>query len=92
MILEIVPEEGIGGKPVRLVARQVVVRQDNGTPICAAAHFGPERAYVVLKVGDKDFNRMLKALGISDTVICDRLELPQPPPGARLISDPNGGK
>lgn len=92
MILEIIPEGGIGaGPPLVVRATQVLIRQDNGTPICVAAHFGPDRAYAVEKVGDADFNRTLRALGLRETVICDRLELPRPPPGARLIADPRKG-
>ena len=92
MILEIIPEGGIGlTQPLVIHAGQVVIRQDNGTPICVAAHFGPERGYAVEKVGDPDFNRTLKAIGINETVICDRIQMPKPPPGAKLIADPRKG-
>lgn len=93
MILEIIPEGGVGvGKPIILTACQVVVRQDNGTPIMVAAHFGPAKAYACERAGDADFNRMLRSLGINETVLCDRIELPKPPPEARLIADPRRSK
>jgi hypothetical protein len=89
VILEIIPEGGIGrGPPLVIAATQIVIRADDGTPICVAAHFGPERAYAVEKAGDPDFQRALRAMGIRETVICDRVELPKPPPGARLVADP----
>lgn len=93
MILEIIPEGGIyAGRPIVLRACQVLVRQDNGTPICVAAHFGPDGAYAVEKAGDKDFNRTMRALGIRETVLVDRIEVPPPPPGARLVADPTRGE
>ncbi len=92
MILEIIPREGVmRGRPIRLPASQVLIRQDNGPVICVAAECGDDRSQAVAKVGDPDFRRLLAALGVHETVICDRLELPQPPPGARLVSGPTGG-
>lgn len=89
MIVEIIPADGIGkGRPIVLAACQVVVKQNNGTPICVAAEYGPDRCQAVAKVGDDDFQRTLYALGIHQTVICDTLSLSKPPPGARLIAGP----
>ncbi len=88
MIVEIIPDIGTG-PPVRLPCSQVVIRREDGTPVVVAAKFGPERAIAASIAGDADFNRMLHALGINMTVITDRLELPKPPPGAKLIAGPD---
>jgi hypothetical protein len=90
MILEFIPESGIGsGAPVRVPVCQVVVRQNNGTPIYAGAEYGPAGAQAHAKAGDPDFNRVLRALGINMTVVVDTLEMPPPPRGARLLTGPN---
>lgn len=92
MIVELIPASGIGcGQALRLAVSQVLIRQDNGTPICVAAEYGPEGAQAVSKAGDDDFNRILKTLGVDMLVRCDRIEMPQPPPGARLIAGPKFG-
>ena len=89
MIVELILSDGIGhSRPVRLSVSQILVRQDNGTPIMVAAEYGANRSQCCAKVGDKDFLSVLQALGINETVICDRIEMPPPPPGARLIAGP----
>ena len=91
MIIELIPAEGIGGgPPIQLAATQVVIRQDNGTIIGIAMHYGPDGAYALAMAGDEDgdFERLLAAAGIRETVICDHLKVPQPHPGAVLVSDP----
>mgnify|MGYP005856839013 CR=1 FL=1 len=46
MIIEVVLNDGVGkSAPVVLHCNQLVVRQDNGTPIGVFAHFGPDGAY-----------------------------------------------
>lgn len=67
----------------------VVVRQNNGTPIMVAAEVGDGRTQQVAHVKDADFHRVLRQLGVSDTVICDTLLLPPPPLGARLLTGPD---
>lgn len=91
MILDVLVRDGGRIYPLRLSATQVVVRQDNDTPIAVAAEYGPERAQAVAQVGDPDFNRILRALGVRQDVVCDVISLPQPPPGARLIAGPHPG-
>lgn len=86
MIIELIPR--IGGAPLRLDVSQFVVRQDNGTPISVGAEYGPEGAQAVSCVGCKDFQRMLRVLGVKDTVVVDTLHMPQPQPGVRLIAGP----
>lgn len=97
MIIEFIPAEGVGrGRPVVLEVTQVVIRQDNGTPIGIALKFGPEGADAIALsekisgaiAGDGDFERLLQAAGIHDVVICDRLQIPKPHPGAVLVADP----
>ena len=90
MILEIYPAEGLTrGSPLRINASQLLVRQNNGTPIMVAAEYGGDhRSQEVAKVGDPDFEYLLKKLGIHMTVIADELILPAAPSGARLVVDP----
>lgn len=86
MILEIIPEAGIGAAPIRIHANQVVVRQNNGTIVAVAAEYGIDRCQLISHAGDDDFNDVLTKLGINETTLCDTLSLPGPPSGARLIS------
>jgi len=86
MILEIIPEAGVGAAPIRIHANQIVVRQDNGTIVAVAAEYGTDRCQLISHVGDDDFNSVLEKLGIKETTFCDTLSLPGPPSGARLIS------
>ena len=97
MIIEVVLSDGIGkSAPLVLHCNQLVVRQDNGTPIGVFAHFGPDGAYAASIAahckhcgkGIEDFNRMLRALGVNMTVVVDTLQLPKPPPGAKLVAGP----
>lgn len=89
MIVEIIPLGGIGnGAPLKLEASQIVIYQDNGTPIVVAAHYGAAGTIAVASVehNQLEFNQMLRRLGIQMTVIVDRLHMPSPPPGARLVA------
>jgi hypothetical protein len=89
MIVELIPEEGLGhGAVIRLRVSQVVLRQDNETPIFAAATCTDPRAQRLAKIGDPDFETLLQQLGVHMTVVCDTLHLPGPPTGARLLHGP----
>jgi hypothetical protein len=89
MIVELIPAGGVGrSRPLVLYVNQVVIRQDNGTPISVAAEFGGERTQAVAQAGDPDFERVLRALGVRETVVVDRIVLPPLPPGARLVAGP----
>lgn len=87
MIVKLVPR--IGGAPLVLDAASFVVCQDNGTPIAAGGEYGPDGAQYVSMVGQKDFQRVLRVLGVNTTVVVDTLKPLRPQPGARLIADPD---
>lgn len=86
MIVSIIPR--VGGTPITLDASQVVVYQDNGTPIAVAAEYGPERSQAVSMAGQADFQRFLRLLGVNTTVVVDRLPVTKPHPGAVLVAGP----
>ncbi len=86
MIIELISR--VGGPPLRLDVSQFVVRQDNGTPVACGAEYGPDGAQALSCVGCKDFQRMLRVLGVKDTVVVDTLQMPQPQPGVKLIAGP----
>lgn len=91
MRLKIYPRDGLGcGLPIELDAAQVIIMQDNGTPLIAAvaAEYGPNGAQMIARFDDPDFNRVLSQLGIRTQVTYDDLALPQPPQGARLLAAP----
>jgi hypothetical protein len=91
MILEILPADGLGhGEAIVMHAAQVVVRQDNGTPVAVVAHYGPENSYSVGSVAhdDEEFHRILRTLGINETVVVQHLEMRKPPPEAILVASP----
>lgn len=87
MIIELIPR--VGADPIRLEVAQYVVRQANGTPIAVGAEYGPEGAQAVSCVGCKDFQRLLRVLGIRTTVMVHTLQMPEPQPGAKLVASPS---
>ncbi len=91
MIIDLLVRDGLRIMRLRLDITQAVIRQNNGTPIAVAAEYGPEGAQAICHLGDEDFHRMLRNLGIDEPVICDLLELPRPSPEARLIAGPRPG-
>lgn len=91
MILEIIPEGGLGkAAPLRLNASQVVIRDDFGNPIAAAALYGQDRTIAIgsLAHDDPGFHRLLKVLGINTTTVVSTIQMPKPEPGARLLHGP----
>lgn len=79
------------GEPPQVIDAQVVIVQaENGDPIVLACEQNDPRVIVTAHVKDKDFNRLLRALGLDKTVICDEMEAAPPPAGARLLSRPGG--
>lgn len=86
MILQIIPR--VGEPPVTLDAAAFVAYQENGTPIAVGAEHGPDGAQAVSCVGNKDFERVLRMLGVRTTVVVNTLQLPKPQPGARLVAGP----
>ncbi len=75
-----------GEAPVVIEAAMVLVEDHLGTPISVAHEQGraPSSAYVVAHAHDKNFNAILRQLGLDKTVVCDDLVLPPPPSGATL--------
>lgn len=86
MIIELIAR--VGDPPIRLHVAEFIVRQENGTPIAVGADYGPDGSQAISMVGNKDFNKMLRLLGITETVVVSTLKMPQPPPGARLVAGP----
>jgi len=88
VIVEIISD----GKPLRIPASQLVVFDDNGTPICVAGEYGPDGAYKVSHAADEDFNQSLRAFGVGrHQVVTDFLEPPPVPGGARPLTGPSKG-
>lgn len=85
MIVQLIPRSGVGTPPIVLDATQIIVRLDDGTPICAASHYGPDGSYAVARVGDTDFQQMLRALGVNMTVVVDTIQMPKPIPGSQIL-------
>lgn len=87
MIVEIM--DRVGGQPIRLVASQVVVRNDDGTPLCVAGEYGPAGAVRASHAGDADFNRTLRAFGYAGREVrVEPINVPGPPRGATLLAGP----
>lgn len=86
MIIELILR--VGEPPLVLNISQFVAYQDNGTPIAVGADYGPDATQAISMVGNPDFNRVLQILGVRKTVVVDKLHMPQPQPGARLIAGP----
>jgi hypothetical protein len=60
-----------------------------GEIAAVAGDFGPAGIVRASHALDPDFNATLRSFGIDRMVICDRLVLPQPPPGAQIIRAPS---
>jgi hypothetical protein len=86
MRIEIVDK--VGTPPVRLPATRFVVYQDNATPVVAGAEFGSNREPTVAMVGMDRFEQVLRLLGVTAKVAVQTLQMPKPPPGARLVAGP----
>ena len=67
--------ERIGKDPIRLEASQAVIRMSDGTPVSFAAIYGTDRSVMVSHCDDANFNDNLKKLGITDTVIAEKLKV-----------------
>jgi hypothetical protein len=71
-------------------AGQLVVYDDNGTPIMVAGAYGPPDCYKVAHAGDEDFQRVLDYFGVGQhKVVVENLQLDGPPSGARLLAGPH---
>lgn len=91
MIIEVIPAGGLGHAPLRLEASQVLIKMDDGTPIAVAAHYGPDRTVAVESIAFNEvaFHRMLRMLGVQQTVLVTTVRTDKTPPaGARLLAGP----
>ena len=67
--------QAIGKPPLMLEASQVVVRMPDGTPVSLAALYGGPDSVLVSHCDDANFNENLRKLGMSDTVVTDKLKV-----------------
>lgn len=85
MIVELIPP--LGGSPIRVVTAQLVVMNNNGTPIAVAGEFGPDGAVKIATVSDSDFINTLRAFGYGQhRIVVSPLELGEPPAGSKLLT------
>lgn len=83
------PEGGIiGGGWRRLRTPQLVVCQADGTPFLVIVEhiIGGDVCQTVAQAGDPEFQKLLAVAGINEKTQCSRIALPQPPSGAKLVS------
>ncbi len=88
MIVDLLVLHGGAVQRLSLNVTQVVLRQDNGTPVFVAAECGADRAQRLSMVGDDDFDSTLRSVCGADPVIVDVLDLPKPSNGTRVIPGP----
>lgn len=88
MYIEIVTGRIGDGQVLRMPVTQILVCQDNGTPLMVAGEYGPANSQLASMAGLADFNDVLRKLGIDRTVVVDTLKLTKPPVGARLLAGP----
>ncbi len=87
MIVELISE----GKPVRIPVSQLVIFNDEGTPVAVAGLFGPG-AIKVAHALDDDFQQTLRAFGYGrHHVEVQEIQTAPVPGGAKLITGPVGG-
>jgi hypothetical protein len=70
MIAEI--HNGLGA-PQRIPCTRVVVYDTHRNPLIMAMEWDTQ-GYYVARVGDKDFDKLLRQLGVAQTVICTQPE------------------
>ncbi len=85
MIAHIIVNGMLGGKPLVVNIDQLVVFQDNGTPVGLFAEYGPHSSQIATIVGNEDFNRQLRNFGISTPVDCQRLQVSKPSGAVKLV-------
>lgn len=85
MIVQVLTPTG----PIQLEVTQVLVMNNEGTPVLVAGEFGPPGCQKVAKVGDHDFERTLATFGYGrHKIIVEDVKLPAVPAGAKLLSKP----
>lgn len=86
MIIVLISE----GKPLRIQASQLVVLNDEGTPVAVAGEYGP-KAIKTAHVMDDDFQQTLKAFGFGrHNIEVVELSAAPVPGGAKLLTGPGG--
>lgn len=89
LVVELIPSGGfLAGPPLKLPISQIVLRNGDGTVVFVAAETGGGKSQAIARIGDADFDRVCRLLGIHETVVIDTITLPKPPPGARLVAGP----
>jgi hypothetical protein len=87
--MRVVVIDRIGGRPLELDASQVVVTNDEGTPVVVALEYGPRGSIKASHAADADFNQTLRAVGFGrHQVVTETIGTPPPPPGASRIIGP----
>ena len=84
MIVELITEHG---EPITLLASQILIKNEDNTPLAVAANYGAPGLIKLSVVGDKDFSSVLKSLGYNAKVEIEYLKLDEFK-GARLIAGP----
>lgn len=85
MIVQLITRTG----PLRIEASQILVENNEGTPIMVAGEFGPPGCQKIAKVGDDDFQRTLEVFGYGrHEIIVEDLKPPAVPAGAKLLTRP----
>jgi len=67
--------QSIGRPPIKVEASQVVIRMPDGTPVSLAALFGGPNSVLVSHCEDANFNENLRKLGLTDTVVTEKLKV-----------------
>ena len=74
----------LGTRPAVVKGNTVIVEDSLGNPLAAIVETS-ERMNLVVTVKDKDFNNVLRGLGINKVVVEDPMPLEPPPSGARRL-------
>jgi len=62
-------------EPRVIDATRVIIEDDLGNPVCAAVQFGPPPGGIIVETADaKNWNQVLRNLGIDKTVVVTDIE------------------
>jgi hypothetical protein len=82
VIVHLVTPQG----PIAVDASQLLVMNNEGTPIMVAGEYGAPGFQSVSKVGDDDFEKTLEVFGFGrHEIVVEKLKTPPVPAGATLI-------
>lgn len=82
--------ERLGGRVIDLEGVVLIVEDDLGNPIQLACELQPG-VYELANISqesNREFNNMLRALGIDRLTVAESLSPEAPPPGSRLLYNP----